>query len=125
MRCINRDVHSTYHPPLKPECLNDLFHPWNQFMTCTVDLFPSLHVWSLRSVKYKKRQESRVHQSGTSEEQRSQNRVLALTPIFCVEEPDTGINSESKAAFPVWIGFKTVFHCEVRQGAHCACRFDT
>jgi hypothetical protein len=41
-----------------------------------------------------------------------------------MEKPDAGVNSESKAAFPVWIGFKTVFHGEVRQGAHCTCRFD-
>jgi len=84
-------------------------------MTCAVDLFPSLHVWSLWSVKYKKRQESRVHKSGTSEEQCPQNWVLALATIFCVEEPNTGIYSESEAAFPVWVGFKTVLHCELRQ----------
>jgi len=84
-------------------------------MTCAVDLFPSLHVWSLRSVEYKKRQESRVHKSGTSEEQRPQNWVLALAPIFRMEEPDTGVYSESEAAFPVWVGFKTAFHRELSQ----------
>lgn len=113
-----------YHSPFEPECLDYLFHSWYQFMACTVNLLPSLQVWSLRSVKYKKRQERRMHQSGTAKEQCSQHGIFALSPIFCVKEPNTGIDAKSKATFPVWVGLKPVFHRKVCQGAHCACGFD-
>lgn len=102
----NTSRKSAHHPPLKPKRLYDIFHARYKFMAGLVDLFPPLNIRPLRSIKDKNRKKRRVHECGTSEKKRSKNRVFALFSVLRMEKPDASIDSETKPAFPVGIGFK-------------------
>jgi len=46
-------MRDTYHPPLKSECLNNLFHSGNELMTGSINLQATLDTWSLETIEDK------------------------------------------------------------------------
>jgi len=82
-------------------------------MACSVNFLASLDVWTLGTIEDKNRQKGGVHESGTAEEQCSKHWVFSLPAVFRVEEPNAGVNAQTKTAFSIWVCFKTFFNSEI------------
>ena len=112
--CVNtsqRIYADTHGSPLKSKGLYNLLHTWNELIACFVDFLSSLYIWSFWTVKYEYRQKGCPHQSCTSKEESTKDWVFSFFAIFCMEKPDTCVNSQTKPATSIRIGLKPFFNC--------------
>lgn len=102
---------------LESKCFKDFLDSRDELVWRLADLFSPLPVGSLRAVEDKEREEGTLQEGRTSEEESAQMRVLSLSTVLHVKEPDRGIDANAIAAHAVAVVEEAIGDSEVCQGA--------
>jgi hypothetical protein len=106
---------------LKTKGFDNLPHAWDEQVIGLVNLLRPLEVGSLRTVKHKEGKKRCFHELRTPKEKCSQNGIFSLFPVFCVKEPDTGVNANSVRSDPLLVPLKALRDCQFSQGSWLCC----
>jgi hypothetical protein len=78
----------TDHPPFKAKCFDNFLHTIDQPVLFSRDFLPTFNLRALGTVKDEEWEKRCVHESCTAEKQGAKFRILALSSVGSMKEPD-------------------------------------
>jgi hypothetical protein len=111
------DQRRTHHPPLEAERFDDTLHAVDQPVLFPGDFLPALELGALGPVEDEDGEKRGTREPCTTKEQSSQFRVLALSPVRGMKEPNGCIDANAQASKVGRIALETVHNGDVGEGS--------